>query len=201
MLINIMLISIVCYSGHITKFTNSSTIFRTGEPYTVYFTDNTKDFFGNTLTDIKYIWDFGDGHTSNNTNPIYRYSKLGKYNISLTVIDTINHFTSDYFKQITISNFKDTCTINILDTINIVINTTVYDTIFNYVYDTIFTTIVDTIYIVNTTQYELLECNEMAVYTIEGKYIITIVNSNFNILPNGTYIVRCNNKFIKILKQ
>ncbi|MBC7081662.1 MAG: PKD domain-containing protein [Thermoplasmatales archaeon] len=36
---------------------------------------------------ICYYWDFGDGTTSNKTNPTHAYNKAGKYTVKLTVID------------------------------------------------------------------------------------------------------------------
>ncbi len=34
-----------------------------------------------------YLWDFGDGKTSTNANPLHKYEKAGSYTISLTVTD------------------------------------------------------------------------------------------------------------------
>jgi len=36
---------------------------------------------------LGYYWDFGDGTTSNKTNPTHAYSKAGKYTVKLTIID------------------------------------------------------------------------------------------------------------------
>jgi len=36
---------------------------------------------------ISYEWDFGDGETSNEENPVHTYTKHGKYSVSLTVKD------------------------------------------------------------------------------------------------------------------
>ena len=35
-----------------------------------------------------YMWDFGDGNTSNLAYPTHQYSQLGTYNICLTIIDS-----------------------------------------------------------------------------------------------------------------
>ncbi|MEM2934744.1 MAG: PKD domain-containing protein [Candidatus Thermoplasmatota archaeon] len=36
---------------------------------------------------LAYYWNFGDGTTSNKTNPSHAYSKAGKYTVKLTIID------------------------------------------------------------------------------------------------------------------
>ncbi|MFN6374602.1 MAG: PKD domain-containing protein, partial [Chitinophagia bacterium] len=54
-----------CKSNNNFKFTNTSSI---------------------TSGTIKYIWDFGDGSTSNNANPSYIYKDSGRYTVRLTVI-------------------------------------------------------------------------------------------------------------------
>lgn len=51
-----------------------------------------------------YHWDFGDGTTSNSSNPVHTYSVPGNYSISLTLItdevcaDTIAMYIPDYIK-------------------------------------------------------------------------------------------------------
>ncbi len=49
----------------------------------VNFTNNTQGANGTT----QYLWNFGDGQTSNLTNPTHTYSDTGNYNITLTVIN------------------------------------------------------------------------------------------------------------------
>ncbi len=44
--------------------------------------------FGGTGS-LSYIWDFGDGNTSNGTNPNNTYSAPGTFDVSLTVIDDL----------------------------------------------------------------------------------------------------------------
>jgi gliding motility-associated-like protein len=39
----------------------------------------------NTTSVIKYIWDFGNGYTDNNQNPVYNYPVAGTYDIKLSV--------------------------------------------------------------------------------------------------------------------
>ena len=50
-----------------------------GAPYTVYFTDQT---LGIATT---WLWDFGDGATSAERNPVHEYTAQGDYTVSLTV--------------------------------------------------------------------------------------------------------------------
>jgi PKD repeat protein len=38
-------------------------------------------------TIVSYLWDFGDGNTSNEPNPVHSYSEPGNYTVTLTVID------------------------------------------------------------------------------------------------------------------
>lgn len=63
-----------------------------GAPYSVQFTDLSQDAEG-------WNWDFGDGNTSTEQNPIHNYSLAGDYTVTLTVsneggndstVDTIN---------------------------------------------------------------------------------------------------------------
>jgi len=43
---------------------------------------------------LAYYWDFGDGSTSNKTNPTHAYNKAGKYTVKLTVIDKYGEETT-----------------------------------------------------------------------------------------------------------
>ncbi|UYP46424.1 hypothetical protein NEF87_002709 [Candidatus Lokiarchaeum ossiferum] len=45
-----------------------------------------------------YLWDFGDGFSSNEKNPTHRYNTQGNYSISLTIIDC-NHDSSQIIKN------------------------------------------------------------------------------------------------------
>ncbi|MEM2878246.1 MAG: PKD domain-containing protein [Candidatus Hadarchaeales archaeon] len=63
-------------------------------------------FFINMSTDIdgtiiSYSWNFGDGNTSTDQNPIHKYSTAGTYSVRLTVTDNGGK-TGDYEKSITI---------------------------------------------------------------------------------------------------
>ncbi len=51
-------------------------------------TNATIKFTGNVSGNIaKYVWDFGDGTTSNDANPTHKYEKSGNYDVTLTVTD------------------------------------------------------------------------------------------------------------------
>ena len=55
-------------------------------PLTVEFTDNST---GDNLT---YLWNFGDGNTSVDQNPVHEYAVSGEYTITLT---TTNNYGTD----------------------------------------------------------------------------------------------------------
>ncbi|OFX45349.1 MAG: hypothetical protein A2046_00045, partial [Bacteroidetes bacterium GWA2_30_7] len=52
---------------------------------------------------LNYLWNFGDGNTSTEENPIYFYTDSGSYDVSLKVVDTIGCDTTfikyDYIKK------------------------------------------------------------------------------------------------------
>ena len=43
-----------------------------------------------------YLWNFGDGQTSTETNPTHTYAKEGNYKVSLTVTDTYGKTSTKY---------------------------------------------------------------------------------------------------------
>lgn len=57
-------------------------------PQSVYFQNNSTN--GNA-----YSWDFGDGNSSSEFEPIYQYSEPGIYDVTLVVYDTNGCFSSD----------------------------------------------------------------------------------------------------------
>ena len=62
-------------------------IYSPAEPYAgeeINFTDLSIDLDGSI---VSWIWDFGDGSISYEKNPVHKYSKPGKYNVTLTVKD------------------------------------------------------------------------------------------------------------------
>ena len=52
-------------------------------PYTVQFSDSS--IAGTT---IDYLWDFGDGFTSTDANPVHTYTQVGVYDVTLTISTT-----------------------------------------------------------------------------------------------------------------
>jgi outer membrane protein assembly factor BamB len=42
-----------------------------------------------------FLWDFGDGNTSTDQNPMHTYSQPGNYSVSLTVTDNTSNMSSD----------------------------------------------------------------------------------------------------------
>ena len=52
-------------------------------PFTVQFSDSSI-----TGTPLIYLWDFGDGNTSTNANPIHTYTNVGIYDVQLIVVTT-----------------------------------------------------------------------------------------------------------------
>ncbi len=69
-------------------------IFRINKPPIANFTwtaNHLRVNFTSTSTDedgiIRYLWDFGDGSSSNETNPTHVYPRGGRYNVTLTVWD------------------------------------------------------------------------------------------------------------------
>jgi PKD repeat protein len=57
---------------------------------TVTFYDNSSDLDNDPLT---YSWDFGDGNSSNETNPVHTYAANNTYTVTLTVSDGKNNST------------------------------------------------------------------------------------------------------------
>lgn len=43
----------------------------------------------------KFLWDFGDGKTSTEQNPVHTYEKIGEYTATLTVTDSRNYKGND----------------------------------------------------------------------------------------------------------
>jgi PKD repeat protein len=49
----------------------------------------TVNFINNSIDGDSYLWDFGDGNSSTEINPIHTYNEPGFYNVTLTVYDDI----------------------------------------------------------------------------------------------------------------
>ena len=56
-------------------------------PLTVKFTDKSKG------TILSRVWDFGDGQTSSDTNPVHTYSTAGNYTVTLTLQGAVGSST------------------------------------------------------------------------------------------------------------
>jgi PKD repeat protein len=75
--------------------------------------DHEVHFKGDSSTDVdgsivSYLWDFGNGDSSTETNPVYVYNQLGQYDASLTVIDDMGvSSTTNTLVDITLYNPND----------------------------------------------------------------------------------------------
>lgn len=75
--------------------------------------DHEVHFKGDSSTDVdgsivSYLWDFGNGDSSSETNPIYTYNQLGQYQASLTVTDEMGvSSTTNTTVDITLYNPND----------------------------------------------------------------------------------------------
>ena len=70
--------------------------------------DNLKITFDNQSTGdgSTYLWDFGDGNSSTNTDPVYTYSASGTYTVKLTVKDPDGMVCSSTQQIVTLSNYS-----------------------------------------------------------------------------------------------
>ena len=50
---------------------------------------NTVTFFDSSLNALGWSWDFGDGNNSTNQNPVYTYSSIGTYSVTLTALGSL----------------------------------------------------------------------------------------------------------------
>jgi PKD repeat protein len=75
--------------------------------------DHEVHFKGDASTDVdgsivSYLWDFGNGDSSTETNPVYIYNQLGQFNASLTVTDDLGvSSTTNTIVDITLYNPND----------------------------------------------------------------------------------------------
>lgn len=65
-------------------------------PLTVTFTDKSTDVY-------QWYWDFGDKSTSKDQNPVHKYTKAGKYTVSLTVKNAAGSNTVKKTNYITVN--------------------------------------------------------------------------------------------------
>ncbi len=73
--------------------------------YDVYFTDLSTS----SASSLNYSWDFGDGSTSTQQNPMHSYSTSGTYNVCLTISDAATNCSDKYCANITISAIQQSC--------------------------------------------------------------------------------------------
>ena len=55
---------------------------------------NTIQFINNSSNAVKWLWDFGDGQTSTDKDPIHKYNQIGKYDVTLTAYSEVLSETS-----------------------------------------------------------------------------------------------------------
>ncbi|KIE46680.1 collagenase family protein [Clostridium argentinense CDC 2741] len=78
---------------------NNPPVVKINGPYTgtinnsiSFSSDGSTDYDGKI---VSYLWDFGDGTTSNDPNPTHSYTKAGKYNVKLTITDDKGAYSSE----------------------------------------------------------------------------------------------------------
>jgi len=60
--------------------------------------------FGNPTS---WSWDFGDGTTSTEQNPVHSFAQEGDYQVCLTITDTVNDCESTYCEEIVVEEWND----------------------------------------------------------------------------------------------
>ena len=85
------------YGDTITIYEKPEAEFNTDDlvgcvPFTVNFNDNSKGD-----SPLKYVWDFGDGNTSNDPSPFHTYNSVGTYSVSLMVFTETGCIDTSYF--------------------------------------------------------------------------------------------------------
>lgn len=81
-----------CQPNPVADFSASP---RSGKaPLRVYFTDES------TNDPTVWKWNFGDGYTSQEQNPMHKYTKAGKYTVSLTVKNKTGSDTEKKYRYI-----------------------------------------------------------------------------------------------------
>lgn len=76
--------------------------------------------FSNTSTgnNLRFYWNFGDGRTSYDTNPIHGFPESGRYLVALYVLDTVSYCHTDYKQWINVTYpSTDSCQPYLNDTI------------------------------------------------------------------------------------
>ena len=91
-------VSITIIEGGVPDAVFSANITYGMMPLTVVFTDESIN------NPVSWLWDFGDGNSSTEQNPINNYSSLGTYTVILTVINSYGTDTETKVDYITVSN-------------------------------------------------------------------------------------------------
>jgi PKD repeat protein len=65
-------------------------------------------FTSNTQCAESFYWDFGDGNTSNDQNPIHTYSSPGNYWVYMAAYDSNNNFIGSYNQAVIVSGHAPT---------------------------------------------------------------------------------------------
>jgi len=149
--------------------------------------DTTVSFQDHSSSATQWYWDFGDGSSSQDRNPVHTFKKFGTYSVCLNIVDSCGndtHCDSIYFKPNNINN-------KLVHTI--------------LVYPNPFSTelVVDIM--------SFTKNMDITVFRIDGKELLnqklneTRTRINFNYLPAGVYILKITgereSQVIKILKE
>lgn len=74
-------------------------------------------FTNNSTGDIdKVSWNFGDGNSSSNSDPVYTYAKAGLYDVTLTLYDPDGNTCSTLKKTVTVADYS--CSASFSESIN-----------------------------------------------------------------------------------
>ncbi|MCE2594493.1 PKD domain-containing protein [Motilimonas cestriensis] len=93
-------------------------------------------FYDNSQTTnqvTEWLWDFGDGHTSNEQNPEHTFAQPGNYQVTLTVRDQSNnqtHFQDSFVRTIAVTD--QYCAIGSLETENSIAHVTINNLDINF---------------------------------------------------------------------
>ncbi|MEI9910034.1 MAG: PKD domain-containing protein [Bacteroidota bacterium] len=59
--------------------------------------------------ELRYDWNFGDGHSSSLANPVHTYSQAGTYNVRLIITDTIPGCRDSVWQNLQVHGTGDSC--------------------------------------------------------------------------------------------
>lgn len=131
---------------------------------TVTFTNNSSGY------NLSYLWDFGDGNTSTDINPIHHYTHAGQY---LVILNASNECGNNSYQQ----------TINLATALNDVYNLNDIN-----IYPVPSTDLLHVISDEIILQLEVFDCLGRRVFKIEPNKNICLVNTS--ILSEGNYLLR-----------